>query len=40
MFCLSVFSLIANVTFLHHRFGRIGQQSIDSCVNIVILTVV
>ncbi len=37
---------IANVTLLHHRLNKIkhcfviGQQNIDSCVNIVILTVV
>ncbi len=37
--------LIANVTLLHHRLNTIkhcfvvGQQSIDSCVNIVILTI-
>ncbi len=44
MFCLSVFSLIANATFLQTEKIKhclvIGQQSIDSCVNIVILTVV
>ncbi len=47
VFYLSVFSLIANATFLHHRLNKIkhclvtGQQSIVhySCVNIVILTV-
>ncbi len=44
MFCLSVISLIDYVTFLHHTLKKIkhcleiGQQNIDSCVNIVILT--